>query len=329
MCRKKMQTSFVIAAMIFIALTIFACEKAPEKVTYRLKWIFNTSAVGDLYADARGFFAENGLNLTLRAGGPERDAVKELELGHAQFGVASADQVIRALSKGAQIAVIAQLFQINPLQWVYRPEIRLESPNDLKGKTIGITYGGNDEAVLRALLAKYRISEKEVELFSVSYYYTPFYQRQVALWPVYRNAQGIIIAEKLRNAGEEVRFFDPDAFGIRFVANSVITTEHIMKKHPETVRKFIAALLRGWQESLDPANAEKAVEMIRRYDKDTPVEMIREQLNLTRPLVRPSPDSPIGKIDVKAWEQTETIMLEQKLIPEPVFVEKRLFCPVK
>ena len=72
----------------------------------------------------------------------EKDAIKELELGHAQFGVASADQVIRAVSKGAPIVVIAQLFQINPLHWIYRPDkTPLKTPQDLKGKTIGITFG--------------------------------------------------------------------------------------------------------------------------------------------------------------------------------------------
>ncbi len=54
------------------------------------------------------------------AGDPERDAIRELELGNATFGVASADQVIRARAKGAPVVVIAQLFQINPLQWIYR-----------------------------------------------------------------------------------------------------------------------------------------------------------------------------------------------------------------
>ncbi len=91
-------------------------------VAYRLKWLFNTSVVGDLYADVHGAFARHGLKVMVKEGGPERDAIKELELGYAQFGVASADQVIRAAAKGSPIVVIAQLFQVNPLQWVYRTD---------------------------------------------------------------------------------------------------------------------------------------------------------------------------------------------------------------
>lgn len=319
----------LLAAAISIATVTGACNKKAEKtidhVTYRLKWLFNISVVGDLYADVHGFFAEQGLQVTIKEGGPERDAIKELELGHAQFGVASADQVIRALSKGAPVAVISQLFQANPLQWIYRPErIRIERPQDLKGKTVGITYGGNDETIMRALLAKYKITDDKVEFFSVRYDYTPFYVGKVDLWPIYQNAEGIVISEKLRKAGEDVKFFDPDAFGIRFVANSVITTEYMLKERPAIVRKFTTALLRGWREALDPENEEKSLATIREFDKDTPVDIIRKQLAATRMLMAPSEEIAAGRMDVKAWKQTERIMLTQKLIPVPVSVEKAL-----
>ena len=318
-----------IAASILTAFSLDGCgkkaDKGLEEVTYRLKWLFNISVVGDLYTDVHGIFAERGLRVTIKEGGPERDAIKELELGHAQFGVASADQVIRAVSKGAPVVVIAQLFQANPLQWIYRPEkTRIEGPDDLKGKTIGITYGGNDETIMRALLSKYRITNNEVRFFSVRYDYTPFYEGEVDLWPIYQNAEGVVIGEKLRKAGEQVSFFNPDTFGIRFVANSVITTEHIWKERPGTTQNFVRALLQGWREALDPGNKEKAVATIHQFDKDTPIDIIRKQLAATRMLMKPPPGTAIGRIDVEAWKQTERIMLEQELIAAPVSVERIL-----
>ena len=327
--RKKTLWLCLIAASILTAFSVAACdkkaEKAVEHVTYRLKWLFNISVVGDLYTDVYGIFADRGLQVTIKEGGPERDAIKELELGHAQFGVASADQVIRAVSKGAPVVVLAQLFQANPLQWIYRPEkTRMEEPKDLKGKTIGITYGGNDETIMRALLSKYKIMNNKVRFFSVRYDYTPFYEGEVDLWPIYRNAEGVVIAEKLRNAGEKVSFFNPDTFGIHFVANSVITTEHILKEKPTTIHNFKSALLQGWQEALDPGNKEKAVATILQFDRDTPIDVIRKQLAATRILMKPSPAVELGRIDFEAWKQTERIMLEQKLIPNPVSVERIL-----
>ena len=326
---KKILWLCLIAASVSVGFSSGGCgkkgDKGIEEVTYRLKWLFNISVVGDLYADAHGIFADRGLRVAIKEGGPERDAIKELELDHAQFGVASADQVIRAVAKGAPVVVIAQLFRANPLQWIYRPEkTRIEGPEDLKGKTIGITYGGNDETIMRALLSRYRIMNDEVRFFSVRYDYTPFYEGEVDLWPIYQNAEGIVIGEKLGKAGEHVSFFDPDRFGIRFVSNSVITTERMLKEHGGTIRNFISALLQAWREALDPANKEKAVATIHRFDRDTPIKLIEKQLAATRILMKPSPAVEIGRIDVEAWKQTERIMLEQELIPRPVSVERIL-----
>jgi NitT/TauT family transport system substrate-binding protein len=326
-CRHS--AGFVFIACATILLLAVACtnkqEQAQEKVVYRLKWLFNISVVGDLYAEHRGFFAAQGLDVEIKPGSPERDAIKELELGRAQFGVASADQVIRALEKGAPIVVIAQLFQKNPLQWLYRTaDVTIRVPQDLKGRTIGITLGGNDETIMRALLTRYGIAQHDVDLYSVRYDYTPFYQRQVDLWPVYQNAEGIVIAGKLGQEGETVRFFNPDAFGIRFVANSIVTTRQMLQDQPETVAKFLAVLLRGWQEALDPANATLTLKTLQMFDKDTPLEILHKQLEATRKLMTPRPGTALGTIDVAAWRQTERIMLEQRLIADPVGVENYL-----
>jgi NitT/TauT family transport system substrate-binding protein len=299
--------------------------QAADSIVYRLKWLFNASVIGDIYAHDRRYFDAQGLDVRVKEGGPERDAIRELELGRAQFGVASADQVIRAMAKGAEIVVLAQLFQVNPLQWIYRTDqMNIDHLRDLKGRTLGVTFGGNDEAILRTLLAKGGLSQTEVELFSVRYDYTPFFQKKVHFWPVYRNTQAVFLAEKLRAAGEPFAFFNPADFGVRFVANSVVTSRAMMTDQPEVVKKFSAALLAAWRAAMDPANARKSLRTLQKYDRETPLATLRRQLDITRELIQPDPAVPIGTIDVEAWRQTEQIMLEQELIEAPVGVRKIL-----
>lgn len=298
--------------------------RTPE-LTYRLKWLFNASTAGELYAMEHEMFKAAGLLVTVKPGGPEKDAIKELELGRAQFGVASADMVVRALSKGAPVVVAAQLFKINPLQWIYQPEkTTVQTPADLKGKILGVTFGGNDEAIMRALLAKHGIPESAVELFSVRYDYTPFYQGKVDLWPVYRNAQGVFIQEKLQKAGEQTAFFDPDSAGIQFVANSVVTTQNMVETQPEVVKTFISILLAAWEAAMDPKNSKETIQIIHAHDPDTPTDQIQKQLALTQQFIKPSSDFQIGTIDVPAWEETERIMVQQGLVPGNVNVGKAL-----
>ena len=313
---------------LFLVLVFTACsEKKPplEEVNYRLKWLYNISVVGDLWADAHGNFERNGLKVNVKAGGPEKDAIKELEIGHAQFGVASADQGIRAVAKGSPIVVLAQLFQLNPLHWIYRPDkTPLTTPQDLKGKTIGITYGGNDETIMRALLAKYNLTEDDVKLFSVRYDFTPFYKGEVDFWPLYRNAQAPIIGAKLSAAGEKFDLMSPGRLGIKFVANSVVTTEKMVQERPETVRRFMQALIQAWEEALNPENKDKAIETVLKYNQETPEEIVRQQLPATRILMLPSAGIKFGQIDVAGWKQTEEIMLAQKVIEQPVDIAGRL-----
>jgi NitT/TauT family transport system substrate-binding protein len=99
----------------------------------------------------------------------------------------------------------------------------------------------------------------------------------------------------------------------------------MLQEHPDTVQKFISALLRGWRESLAPANKEKAIEVVLQHNRETPEDIVRKQLPVTRKLMMPAPDFEFGKIDTAAWKQTEKIMLDQKLIPAPVNVESLLF----
>jgi NitT/TauT family transport system substrate-binding protein len=315
------------SSVVVCILVLAACsDRHPaDEVTYRLKWRYNISVVGDLWAEDHGNFSRSKIKVIIKPGGPEKDAIKELEIGHAQFGVASADQIIRAVSKGSPIVVLAQLFQVNPLHWIYRPErTPLSTPGDLRGKSIGITYGGNDETIMRALLAKYGIREDQVTLFSVRYDYTPFYQGEVDLWPVYRNAQASIIGDKLLKAGERFNLLNPGALGINFVANSVVTTRKMLDERPDTVKRFTSALMEAWREALFPEHKEKAVETVLKYNPETPAEIVRKQLAATRILMMPRKGFQFGKIDTEAWKQTEKIMLDQKLISAPVNIENRL-----
>jgi NitT/TauT family transport system substrate-binding protein len=80
----------------------------------------------------------------------------------------------------------------------------------------------------------------------------------------------------------------------------------------------------GWRAALKPENRSKAIEVLQRYDKDSTVAVLQEQLEITRGLIKPDVETEIGQIDAAAWQQTETIMLSQKQIDKPVNVLRAL-----
>ncbi len=289
-------------------------EGQGEVLTLRLKWLFNVSTAGELWALDKGGFERHGLRVLLREGGVEHNAIKEIELGRAQFGIASADQILQAAGKGADIVVLAQIFQANPLQWIYdETRFTVQDVSDLKGRCIGITYGGNDEAIFSALMERYGITDRDVRLYAVHYDYSPFWRGEVDLWPIYRNVEGVVLAEKIQANGGRAGFFDPGAAGISFVANSLVTSRLFYETQPEKVRAFTEAVTEGWYEAMAPQNLHAAVEIVRLRDPETRPELIAEQITATRQLVV-QPGRPVGTIDKKAWKETAQILAAHGLL---------------
>ena len=319
-----------LAVMTVLGILICAAsvQAGAISLNYRLKWLFNTSVAGDIFAVDQGYFAAAGLEVAVKEGSPEKNAIKELELGYADFGVASADQVIRALDKGADVVVLAQLFQVNPMQWIYRadqPEIKTLS--DLRGRHIGITFGGNDETIMKTILAKSGLASEDYRLSGVRFDFTPFLKKQVEVWPVYLNSQGVILQDKLSREGEAVYFFNPSDFGVDFVANSIVTSGKMVKDHPDRVKLFMGALLAAWEAAMDPANEAAVLMVVKKKDTGTRDDIRQKQLTATRKLIQPDRRIRIGRMDTAAWKQTETIMLKEGQIRAPVNITSRLAGP--
>jgi len=306
-----------------------AAKGSATKITYRLKWLFNASTAGDLWAMEQGIFKKNGLDVTVKEGGAEQDAIEELELGRAQFGVASADQVLRAVSRGADVLVLAQIFQVNPLQWIYmKSRVDLEGHSkeqlreDITRLTVGITYGGNDEAIFMALVKSLGLDPDRLHIYAITYDYAPFWRGEVDLWPCYRNTQGITLSEKMEAMGDRPGFLNPAAYGINFVANSLITSRKFASRHPETVKTFTRCVLTGWKEALKDSNRQAMARILSRYEKTSSIKTITRQIEATRGLVTADGKRPIGFIDRPAWIQTQKVMFEAGLLKRQVDVEE-------
>ena len=233
------------ALALMLMPIIFENQNSPRsdftELEYRLKWLANPGFIGDIYADAYGLYRAEGLNVTVEPGGPNRDPIAALETGQAQFGVASADQVLNALYKGSDLVVLAQIYRKNPVQWIYRTnDHTIDRASDLSGKRVGITHGDNDQTIMEALLKKNAL--EKVDLIGVRFDYTPFLLKTVDLFPVYVNTQGVDLSWELEKNDEEVGSFDPGGpEGINFVANSLITTSKIANSDRELAQKYVPA----------------------------------------------------------------------------------------
>jgi len=331
--KKRLLLWSIWTGTLALALLLLGCDSSSsrkstgqaeiQQVRVRLKWLFNASFAGEIWGVESGLFSKRGFNVTLLEGGPEQDAIKDLELNRAEFGIASADQVFRAAAKGVKVKVLAQIFQKNPLRWIYSGKrLGVITPKDLAGRIVGITYGGNDEAIFSALLKKWNIPEDAVHTYAVHYDFTPFWKGKVDLWPVYYNTQGVTLAEKMVASGDEPAFFAPDQWEIRFVANSLVTSARLAEERPSFVRKFTAALTEAWKEAMDPKNEAAVAEALMRYEKGISKTVILKQLRATREIVAAQSGREWGAVDLNGWRRTLSIMKEEGLIEGEIPIEE-------
>ena len=328
--------TIVVSLFIFLFAIIYLIQYSQkrniEEQIYRLKWLANVGFVGDLFSYTYGYFIEEGLNVKVLQGGPKNNPILEVETGAADFGVASADQIIKACERDVDIVVIAQIYQKNPVQWIYRqPKINdiIDKPKMLANKKIGVTYGDNDYNIMKALMSKYSIDT--TGFYAVKYSYIPFTKGSVELFPVYKNTQGVELENQLLNEGENVGFFDPEMHGIKFVANSIITSSRKIRDERSEVVSFLRALLRGWEDALKVENEDKAIKAVISYvglteNQDSLKSIYSDQINVTKSLVYPDGDKmfKIGNIDIPAWQKTEKLMLELGLIKENVDIINKI-----
>jgi NitT/TauT family transport system substrate-binding protein len=135
---KKLLTGAVMAA--------FAASgaQAADDVTLQLKWVTQAQFAGYYVAKDKGFYEEEGLNVTIKPGGPDVAPVQVLLGGGADVMVDWLPSALAAREQGAAIVNIAQPFKSSGMQLTCLKESGVASPADFKGKTLGVWFGGNE-----------------------------------------------------------------------------------------------------------------------------------------------------------------------------------------
>src|SRR5277367_4690667 len=117
---------------------------AADPVTIQLKWVAQAQFAGYFVAKDKGFYKEAGLDVTINPGGPDVAPPQVIAGGGADVVVDWMPSALASREKGVQLVNISQTFKHSGLELVCRKDTGVKSPEDLKGKTVGIWYGGNE-----------------------------------------------------------------------------------------------------------------------------------------------------------------------------------------
>ncbi|MEJ8848321.1 ABC transporter substrate-binding protein [Variovorax rhizosphaerae] len=273
----KMLKKSVLALAIgtVTALGLHAAAQAQpklEEVKVALFWLRNGEVSSLMVADAKGYFAEQGLKVTLVDGGPGRNPVPVVGAGQADFGVAPGSEVVRARLAPAPVDVVAigSMEQVMPLAYIKlgNPGDPDPTPKDLEGKTVGIQAPG--KFFLESMLKRNNIDPSKVKTSIVLGTPEPLMVGKVDYFAGFLTNQTYQIEQEALkpNAPPAVKGKTWKAipfykYGLAMPTNVVFATNKTLKERPETVRKFMRALAMGMK--FDHENTAEAIKLVDAY----------------------------------------------------------------
>ena len=128
----------------FMAAFAAGGAQAADEVTLQLKWVTQAQFAGYYVAQAKGFYEEEGLNVTIKPGGPDIAPEQVIAGGGADVITTWMPAALAARERGLALVNIAQPFQSGGLQLTCLKESGVTTPADFADKTLGVWFYGNE-----------------------------------------------------------------------------------------------------------------------------------------------------------------------------------------
>src|ERR1700745_3009015 len=144
--KKSLGSAFGIA----LGLSLTAAQAA-DNVTIQLKWVAQAQFAGYFVAKEKGFYKDAGLDVTIKPGGPDVAPPQVIAGGGADVVVDWMPSALASREKGVPLVNISQTFKRSGLEITCRADTGIKKPTDLKGKTVGVWYGGGEKYVLSSM----------------------------------------------------------------------------------------------------------------------------------------------------------------------------------
>src|SRR3954453_2550761 len=175
---KKMLGAAAVAAAL---VGWSASSGAADKLTLQLKWVTQSQFAGYYVAKDKGFYKQAGLDVDIRPGGPDVNPSQVIAGGGADVVVDWMPSALATREKGVPLVNIAQPFQKSGMELTCRKETGIKTPEDLKGRTLGVWFYGNEYPFL-SWMAKLGIptdgSAQGVKVLKQGFNVDPLLQKQ-------------------------------------------------------------------------------------------------------------------------------------------------------
>ena len=248
-------------------------------------------------AKEKGYFKDAGFDVTINPGSGTVDVLKLVAGGQADYGIGDFTATVITLGKQKlPVTTVGMVHQRSLAAIVALEGGSIKTPQDLPGKRIGDQPGSTNTVMFPLYAKAVGIPPKDTKFVPSPPPGLPALLASGRVDGIGQFVVGVPLVEKAdskkRKAvvlpyGEKL----PDLYG-----NAIITRTDMAKDHPDQVKKFTAALLKGLQDTIDdPAGA---AAILKKYVPNTDLQVATEELKLMKPYVKPEGfDGALGEVN--------------------------------
>ena len=168
-----MNIKFKIIITFFLLLTSSLVYAKTDKITVGLDWFINPDHAPLIIAEQRGYFKELGLDVEMIEPADPNDPPKLVAAGKLDLAISYQPQLHIQVDQGLPVVRVGTLISVPLNSLVVLENGPIKSISDLKGKKIGFSVGGFEEALLSGMLEKYNIKMTDVDLVNINFSLSP------------------------------------------------------------------------------------------------------------------------------------------------------------
>ncbi len=270
--RRFISTAGVAAGAASLGLVPIAA-RAQTPVSLQLSWLHSVQFAGSYIAQSRGWWRDEGLDVSLLPGGPNAPVEPPVVSGAALVGISAADYTAAAVEQGAPFKILGVAMQKNPFVIASLPANPVNVPGDLEGQRIGMALA--NMPVLQALCTLNGVDIDAIDVIPTQYSAQPLLAGEVdclLCWetdlPVAMAMQGV----------ESLTMLMAD-HGYALHSQTYIATEDSLANRRAELVALLAGEVRGWDAYREDTDAAAALTVERFPDAglDLPTQQLQAE----------------------------------------------------
>ncbi|MCP8940587.1 ABC transporter substrate-binding protein [Alsobacter sp. SYSU M60028] len=298
-----------ITTMTLAALLAAGAAHAADKVTLQLKWVTQAQFAGYYVAKDKGFYKEANLDVAIKPGGPDLAPPQVIAGGGADVIVEWMPAALAAREKGVPLVNIAQPFKRSGMMLTCRAETGIKTPADLKGRTLGVWFYGNEYPFL-SWMSKLKLktdgSADGVKVLKQGFNVDPLIQKQAdCISTMTYNEYWQVIDAGIKP--ENLVVFKYEDQGVATMEDGLYALEAKLKDPAfvDTMARFVKASMKGWEWAR--SNPKEAAKIV--LDNDaTGAQTEKHQTRMMDEINKLTAGTD-GTLDTKDYERTVQTLL--------------------